>query len=242
MIVSHKHRYVFIALPRTASNAIAKELVENYDGEQILNHHALYRDFLSVASGEEKNYRPIISIRNPIDSVVSSYYKYRTSHHEIYSNPRVTKVGRLRRYVRYFTDTRRYNYVTKNNASFDDYFMRFYRLPYADWSMLDCDKFEYIIRYENIQEDFSDVLRRLGIDQVRPLPMRNKTNKETNNYVQAFQRPETIIRAKQVFGPFMKIWDYQFPGDWALYQESMFNERVFPLVSGVYGLYWRYLR
>ena len=53
MIVSHKYKYVFIALPRAASNAVAKEVMENYDGVQALNHHALYQDLLHAA-GENK--------------------------------------------------------------------------------------------------------------------------------------------------------------------------------------------
>ncbi len=242
MIVSHKHKYVFIALPRTASNAVSKELVECYAGEQALSHHSLYRDFLYSANESEKDYRSFIAVRNPLDSAVSAYFKYRTAHHDIYSNPKVTKVGRMRRYVRYFTDTRRYQYVTDTKASFDDFFLRFYHLPYADWSMLDREKFTHIIRYENLQDDFSRVLSGLGIDQERPLPMRNKTNKVSNGFLEMYKRPETIIRAKRVFAPFMKIWGYEFPEEWSTYKESRVSEVVFPVVAGAYGLYWKYLR
>ena len=31
IIFSHKHKYVFVELPQTASSAIARELVANYD-------------------------------------------------------------------------------------------------------------------------------------------------------------------------------------------------------------------
>ena len=242
MVVSHKYKYVFIALPRTASNAIAKELIENYAGEQILSHHSLYRDFLRTNIKGKNEYRPIIGVRNPLDSAVSAYFKYRTAHHDIYRNPKVTKVGRLRRYVRYFNDTRRYRYVTMNNASFDDFFLRFYRLPYADWSMLDRDKFSLVIRYENIQNDFSNVLRQLEIEPVRALPIRNKTNKQTQNYIEVYNRPETIERAKRVFGPFMNIWGYKFPEEWSAYRESKFSDVMFPFVAGIYSIYWKYLR
>ncbi|MFK5947516.1 MAG: sulfotransferase family 2 domain-containing protein [Methylococcales bacterium] len=242
MIVSHKHKYVFIALPRTASNAVSKELMECYAGEQILSHHSLYRDFLHSANESEKDYRSFIAVRNPLDSAVSAYFKYRTAHHDIYSNPKVTKVGRMRRYVRYFTDTRRYRFVTDNEVSFDDFFLRFYHLPYADWSMLDREKFTYIIRYENLQEDFSKVINDLGIDQIRPLPMRNKTSKKTSGFLEMYKQPETIIRAKSVFGPFMKIWGYEFPSEWDSYPESKISKSIFPVVSGFYSLYWKYLR
>lgn len=233
---------MFIALPRTASNAVAKELMENYAGEQILSHHSLYRDFLRSASVEERGYKSFIAVRNPLDSAVSAYSKYKTAHHDIYRNPRVTKVGRLRRYVRFYNDTRRYRYVAKTNAGFDEYFLRFYHLPYADWSMLDREKFSYVIRYENLQNDFSNVLSGLGIDQVRPLPVRNKTRKNFQSYVEMYRGGDAITRAKRVFGPFMNVWGYEFPPEWSSYPDSRMSRLVFPLVSGVYKVYWKYLR
>ncbi len=62
MIISHKHKYLFVELPRTGSTAIYEELCQHYDGTQILFRHATYDDFLKVASEEEKKYfwkRPI---------------------------------------------------------------------------------------------------------------------------------------------------------------------------------------
>ena len=82
MAISHKDRYIYMVLPRTARRAISHELVDNYAGERILKPYALYRDFLRLATEEEKSYRAIISIRNPMDSVVSACFKYRTTHYE----------------------------------------------------------------------------------------------------------------------------------------------------------------
>ncbi|MFN3939913.1 MAG: hypothetical protein ACK4IY_04960, partial [Chitinophagales bacterium] len=60
MIISDKHKYVFVELPQTASSAIAKELVAMYDGKEILFKHALYRtDFLKFANEAQKKYRVI---------------------------------------------------------------------------------------------------------------------------------------------------------------------------------------
>ena len=33
MIISHKHKYIFIGLPFSGSSAISKELIEEYEGE-----------------------------------------------------------------------------------------------------------------------------------------------------------------------------------------------------------------
>ncbi|MEM7125539.1 MAG: hypothetical protein AAF702_04380 [Chloroflexota bacterium] len=39
MIISHKHRYVYIGIPRTASKSTSRWLVEHYDGEWVGFHH-----------------------------------------------------------------------------------------------------------------------------------------------------------------------------------------------------------
>ncbi|MDH3587761.1 MAG: hypothetical protein OEQ74_00005, partial [Gammaproteobacteria bacterium] len=210
--------------------------------EQILNHHALYRDFIRQANEHEKQYRVIIGLRNPLDSVISSYFKYRTGHHEIYQKPFLRKVGRLRGHVRYFNDNRKYRWVKKHDASCEEYFLHFYHLPYADWSMLDKDKYDHFIRFENIQEDFANTLEGLGIEQVRPLPVRNKTEvKGGRDPVELFTSTQAIRRAKRVFGPFMKLWDYEFPVAWGS-DESTYGKLLFPPVSGIYTFYWKYLR
>jgi hypothetical protein len=65
MIISHRHRYVFVEVPRTGSTAVSAELRENYDGHEILRKHASYRDFLRVASEEERGYFTFSAVRNP---------------------------------------------------------------------------------------------------------------------------------------------------------------------------------
>ena len=56
MIISDKYRYVFIQTPMTGSSAVAKELMENYDGRAILSKHAVYSTFLANANSEQKKY------------------------------------------------------------------------------------------------------------------------------------------------------------------------------------------
>ena len=54
MVISHRHRYLFVELPRTGSTAIHRELIELYDGTAILQKHATYEDFLRGATEIEK--------------------------------------------------------------------------------------------------------------------------------------------------------------------------------------------
>jgi hypothetical protein len=45
MVISHKHKYLFVELPKTATSAISHELIETYAGEKILRKRSAYRDF-----------------------------------------------------------------------------------------------------------------------------------------------------------------------------------------------------
>ena len=77
MIISHQHRYLFVELPHTASTAIRRELLANYDGSSILHRHATYIDFERIASPDERSYFVFSCIRNPLDVAVTLYHRLR---------------------------------------------------------------------------------------------------------------------------------------------------------------------
>ena len=53
MIISHRHRFVFVELPRTGSSAVRRELRELYDGVPILHKHSTYDEFRRQARSEK---------------------------------------------------------------------------------------------------------------------------------------------------------------------------------------------
>ncbi|MBA3404443.1 MAG: hypothetical protein H0U13_07160, partial [Gemmatimonadaceae bacterium] len=69
MIISDRHRYLFVELPRTGSTAIHRELCAMYDGEPILQKHATYGDFLKIATDDQRRYFVFSTVRNPLDDV-----------------------------------------------------------------------------------------------------------------------------------------------------------------------------
>lgn len=236
MIISHLHRYLFVELPRTGSSAVSKELILNYDAENILRKHATYRDFLKQASKDEKEYYVFSSIRNPMDKILSLYFKYTTDHRR-YDDPETYR--RDNALIAWLLMSQ-YRFVNRNNASFADFFRRFYRLPYDDWSSLDHEKMDFVLRFENLSEDFETVLRRIGITPVRPLPVINKTASRSKDFWNYYD-PEIRGRAEWVFGPYFRRWRYEFPEDWETkgYRSA---ELMFQVTNIFRNLYWRYLR
>lgn len=238
MIISHKYKYVFVELPRTGSTAIAAELRENYDSVRILKKHSTYNEFLKVASPEEKKYFVFSSIRNPMDDAVSAYFKYKNDHKNNYSDP--AKLGRTKVWARY-VDKSKFNYIHSNDASFPDFFLKFYFIPYNNWSELLHEKFDFVIRFENLAEDFAKALELIGIEQKRPLPLINKTAGKNQDFT-CHYTPKTVSRAKHVFGPFMEKWDYEFPVEWGNCAVPWRSRVEFEFFNVFRRFYWNHLR
>ncbi len=210
MIISHKYKYLFIELGRTASCAISRELCEYYDGKEILRKHADYRAFHRIATPEERKYFVFSTVRNPLDRAVSIYFKLRTNHRGRYSKPelRWENGGNMSKRL-----IKKYEYVKDNNADFPEFFRKYYRQPYVDMCSANFNKFNFIIRYEDLESGFAQVLKQLGINQKRSLPVLNKTIEKNNDFYTYFT-PEIQDQAKRVFAPYLKKFGYDFPLEW----------------------------
>lgn len=235
MIISYKYRYLFVESPNTGSTAISAELQQLYDGQSILKKHSRYFEFVnSVGEKNAKKFFVFSSVRNPLDAQVSIYYKYKNNHRQRYTNPAelIENGGSVTK-----TDLKRYNYIKKKDLSFIGYLKKFLPFPYDTWSRLSHKQFDFIIRYENLQEDFSQVLSRIGIPQSRPIPLVNPTKKE-QTYEQLFEA-STYHFAANTFGPFMKKWNYAFPKEWGKLEPSLLSLIEFEIVGFFKKIYWR---
>jgi Sulfotransferase family len=237
MVISHKYKYVFVEFCRTGSTAISAELCELYGGEKILCKHSRYHEFLKTATPEEKKYFVFSGIRNPMDMLASGYSKLKNDHKGRYTNPKEWRMnGGLitNQNLKIFRD------IKDNNMSFADYFKKYYTLPYDNWSSVAHRHFDYVIFFENIQEDFAKVLQKLNIQQVRPLPVVNKTTGK-ENYLK-YYTPDIRERSVFIFGPFMQKWGYEFPKEWGDKKASVFSKAVFNVAAILKKIYWRFTK
>jgi len=211
MIISHPHRYLFVEIPYTASTAISRELCENYGGSPILHKHATYREFLRVATVEEREYFVFAGIRNPMDMVVSVYFKQKTDHQNFFTNPEHWQEngGHITVLAR-----RQFEFIQETGCDFATYFKRFYKIPYDTWGSPSPNDFDFVIQFERLQADFVRLLELLGLQQVRPLPIVNKTAERRPHY-SSYYTDEIMPRARRIFGPFMERWGYDLPSEWS---------------------------
>jgi len=243
MIISHKHKYVFVELPQTASSAIAKELKASYDGHEILFKHALYStDFLKQASAEEKTFTVISGLRNPMDICVSNYFKFKTDHENRYSKPRLMQHGFLRKYFMRWWNVRQYKSIVGKGETFEAFFTRAYSVPYASWSIIEHKRMDFIIRFENLNDDFAQALRVIGVDKVRDIPVANKTAEKTKTFWEYYETEEAKRRAKYIFGPYLKRWNYDFPEEWNNIKVPWYAFVMYNILNVARIIFWKLLR
>ena len=238
MIISHTHRYLFVEIPNTGSTAIAAELRENYDGVKILYKHATYSEFRRIASAEEKTYFVFSGIRNPLDEAVTHYFRFRNNHRQNYTKPQ-----KHRHSGGWVSDKaiRWFQWFQTTQPDFPTFFKRRYKVPYDNWGCSSHHQFDYIMRFERLQEDFAEVLKRLGLMQIRPLPTVNPTVEKGRDYL-SYYTPELYPLARRIFGPFMLKWGYRFPPEWGEVRPSLWNRIEFAGLRLCRRLYWAQIR
>ena len=226
MVISHKYKYVFVELPRTGSTAISAELVKNYAGEPILEKHSRYKTFLRTATAEEKTYKVVSGIRNPLDDAVSRFEKYRRRAESI-------------RQTNWFAK-KRCEFIEKTDGDYSKYLRRYYRMPYDNWANSEHRNFDLIIRFEDIQGGLSKFAEMIGVDLVRELPVKNKT--KGKKAFESYYPPSLVPHAVWVFGPYMRDWGYEFPDSWDAGGIPRSSQLLYSALSGPRGLYWSHVR
>src|SRR5215213_11602339 len=110
-------------------------------------------------------------------------------------------------------------------------------LPYDTWASLDHKRMDALLRFETLAADFDAMLRKIGIEPVRPLPPVNVTNARDRDF-SSYYTLGAIPRAVWVFGPYMKEWAYQFPESWGRQRVPLWAQLVFRLARFMRGVYW----
>lgn len=210
MIVSHRHKFVFVEVPHTGSHSISEQLVKHYGGQPILRKHANVTQFLGQASREERGYFKFATVRNPLDAATTDYSKLAGNHKGQYTNPAM-----LQRNGGHVTEQHlaEFRFVHDEGADFPAFFRRFRSKLYNNWFLIGDQHFDHVIRFEDLQAGFSAVLEKLGIPQQEPIGHTNPTRAKKRPWAEFFT-PDIYDLAVRCYGPFMHKWRYEFPESW----------------------------
>ena len=174
MIISHKHKYIFIALPFSESSAISKELIEQYDGESIYFKHTNIHSILNNKEIDISKYFVFAVYRDPIDICISTYSKYLNNAKEVYTDKKYLKKngGHISSKA-----IKTYNYIKSNKIDFNGYVKYKHKgfIPYDFVFSINEKYLNFQIDFKFLNEDFKLALSKVGINAKRDLPSYNKT-------------------------------------------------------------------
>lgn len=221
MIISHKHKFVFVSVPKTASTSI-RYCLKNYadtwyhgDKENLIIHqkptakfrtkvfeHARLSDVEEVL--KVNNHFSFCFARNPFELSLSNYLFFQKSIEFWDTDPEEKEL---------FIDV--YNAYTKtlNGCStFKEWIINKKKCGWLNDYHWDTEQFhwarevDFIGRFENLQADFDIVCDKIGIPKQK-LPHKNKTN---HKHYTEYYDDETRQIVAEKYAKDIEYFNYEF--------------------------------
>lgn len=209
MVINHQYRFCYFAIPRTGSQATTKVLIDEFGSQEIMRMHTSYDEFQEQASDDEKEYYTFCAVRNPLDSLVSAYFKKKTDHRGRFSRGTFLRTGRPVAELA----LEKYRFITEQQATFAEYFKKFhttpYRLPRHESTVRQVD---FVMKFEELEDDFAKFLKHFNLP-LRSIPKVNKTKQRSADFL-SYYTPEIIPQAMEVMKDIMANHGYSFPAEW----------------------------
>jgi hypothetical protein len=153
VLISNKHKFVYIDIPKTGSISIEQFFQKNYAGTRLHPDEKYQKHRLDIPE-QYQNYEKIISVRNPYDRFVSYFFYHRKKRYSPQGLDTLEQFG---------------EYLVKLPKSLDRDIYLFYPM----WRYIEAvGEYDTVLKLECLEED----LLQLGfVKQVVNLPYSNKT-------------------------------------------------------------------
>jgi chondroitin 4-sulfotransferase 11 len=198
-MINNKHKYIFIHIPKTGGTSIESAL----NIKQEHKSHEYYKKELK----QYTDFFVFTIVRNPFDRSVSDY-KWTTNTKYPYPAKELKEMF-MNKSFKYFLKTY-YNLQYKDVKSFRDFnWFKDHHLTHCR-GQLDLlnpvSEIDYIIRFENLQEDFDIVCDKIGIPH-QQLPHLNESNHK--HYTEYYDEETKQIVAKK-YAKDIEYFGYEF--------------------------------
>lgn len=221
-VISKRLGYLFIMAPRTACTTIGLELIRHFDGEwfpaeDVLSNsgvlivprkHSTVPQLLGAGIVDEAELAAktvFTTVRNPFDSLVSLWHKQANAYQPLLDDPES--------FIHKQPDFKR-DVIVARDQSFSEWIeYRFApalektpRHLYAGF----INRADIVMRYENLQEDFDDVLQKLGAAVTsHEIPIFNTTEGRERDYRQYYDS-RAVDLVSRVFAKDLERFGYEF--------------------------------
>jgi hypothetical protein len=209
-MISHKHKLIFIHIPKCAGTSIERCLFNNHQPAQtnyknchgwdeknkIWMQHATAEQIKELYVDDFYSFTRFAVVRNPWDRAVSDY---------IWIKRELKICGSLKDYLLLegkFNDNRLKLPQTNKSTRAD------HIRPQSDFifSQRGENLVEHICKFENLQQEFDDVLLKNHLPKLK-LPHANKTN---HKHYTEYYNNETIEIVERKFSKDIKNFNYKF--------------------------------
>ena len=219
MRISHKHKFVFISVPRTASTTCRQVLDQYSDITSIhitktndsfsFYHHITAKEVKKIfdeRGWKWDEYKKFCLVRNPFDRVVSLYYL--TLRITTGGDKEMSLKFNLKNYIKSFI---------KPKLKFEDFVLRLneknrLHAPITEY-ITDYDGtilVDNVLSYENIDFELPLLLSEIGINIDKNSITLNNQSKSRKNYKQYYDSQVLIDNVSELYDYEIKQYNYEF--------------------------------
>ena len=100
---------------------------------------------------------------------------------------------------------------------------------------------DHVMRFEHLQDDFRVVVQMLNLEYKGPVAATNQTPGKDTHFLEYYSAALTK-RAKFVFEPYLRHWNYRTPDSWDELPRSRLSFFLFSVLNKINWMYYHFLR
>lgn len=203
--ISYEKKSLFLANPGTGSTTVQSVLINKYGWIAIGGKHDDYEMIMNDEKAALAGMFVFTAVRNPYDFFISEYNRFRGSWADkMQSNPdhwihrsssvkkriKIALSGDFRKFVRY--------YLSHSKA------------PGGRWRDEYWGKAQFVMQTENLNNDFSNLLRILDMERPFDLPHLNRETSEDRKSSSELYTTELVEEVATKYSAFLKAFNYSY--------------------------------
>jgi len=198
-MISHKHKFLYIHIPKCGGVSI-KNALKNNEVKRDLLHNDLNNKRLIKQEDKLKKYFKFSFVRNPWDRMISLYHYFsQFKESRVFYSDNINIIKKTQ-------DMSFLDFCTKKN--WQKMHNGFHFKPMTDWISNDSGSLslDYIGRVESLQKDFDIICDKIGIPH-QELPRKNKSK---HKHYTEYYDDETKQIVAEKYAKDIKHFGYKF--------------------------------